>query len=276
MRSGALNLSVQNTKYCTSLRKSESRVSVNQAEAVKFCSFHQGCRSLSGIFHLKSSELRKMAVWSIIQSIWLQAICFILVISALRLSAVEVGDLNLAGKSESVTDGRRSQANEIFLRGNSHYQKGDFARAIEEYKVAIQLNPTAVTYYLNLGNCLREAGSSEDSIIVLQKAVFLNESNPKSWYNLGVTYQTIGMYIEAVEAYNRATLLSDGFVNAHYNKGKLYSIFYFLLPIFFIWFLTVAKSHWHSHFTVIVVTFCSLFWRVSLGMFFVPKTFIFS
>ena len=169
-----------------------------------------------------------MEAWSIIQSISRQIICFILVSSALCLNAEDVGNLNVGGKSERVSDERKSQANEMFLEGNNRYQKGDFARAIDQYKAAIQLNPTAVSYYLNLGNVLREAGASEESITVLQKAVFLNEGHPKSWYSLGVTYQTIGMYTEAVEAYNRATSLSDNFANAHYNKGKLHRILRFL------------------------------------------------
>jgi tetratricopeptide (TPR) repeat protein len=126
-----------------------------------------------------------------------------------------------AGSARSLEEDRRIRANEMFLIGNSHYQKKEFNDAIQHYKIAINLNPDIISYYLNLGNCLREVSEYEESLRILQKAVFLNEKHSKSWYNLGVTYHTMGLYNDAILSYNNATLLTPDYVNAHYNKGNL-------------------------------------------------------
>lgn len=81
------------------------------------------------------------------------------------------------------------------------------------------MNPSVSSYYSNLGNCLRETKDYDDSLLVLQKAIYLNVGYSKNWYSLGVTYQHMGRYDEAILAYNNATTISDDFLNAHYNKG---------------------------------------------------------
>ena len=118
---------------------------------------------------------------------------------------------------------RKIRANEEFLLGNSLYKKNDFAGAILKYKLSINYYPDIVHVYANLGNCLRENGEYEESVMVLQKSVFLNDKNPKNWYNLGVTYQTMGQYNNAIDAYDHATQLDDLLINAHYNKGMVHT-----------------------------------------------------
>jgi stress-induced-phosphoprotein 1 len=36
------------------------------------------------------------------------------------------------------------------LEGNEYYKKKDFARALELYQAAIELNPTELLYYTNM------------------------------------------------------------------------------------------------------------------------------
>lgn len=161
--------------------------------------------------------------------------------------------------TSSLKEGRRTRANEVFSIGNNHYQKKEFNDAIQQYKIAINLNPDVISYYSNLGNCLREVSEYEESIRILQKAVFLNEEHSKSWYNLGVTYQTMGLYIDAISSYNNATMLTPDYLNAHYNKGSNLSLFTFFLILFLFIFILLGLFRLFVRFALYSLNFFILF-----------------
>jgi tetratricopeptide (TPR) repeat protein len=114
---------------------------------------------------------------------------------------------------------QKKEALKAFEMGNSLYKKQDLQEAIQQYKAAIQLDPSSTSFYSNLGNAFREVGEFDESIKALQKALYLNENYAKSWYNLAVTYQTMESYQEAVVSYDVAISLDSTYVNAYYNKG---------------------------------------------------------
>ncbi len=61
-----------------------------------------------------------------------------------------------------------------FYRGNNHYAKKEYDKAIELYKKAIAINPKDTSFYYNLGLAYYEKKEYDKAIESYNKAIAIN------------------------------------------------------------------------------------------------------
>ena len=73
------------------------------------------------------------------------------------------------------------------------------------------------------GIALYNAGEYEKAMEVFKRAVQLEPGSEESYYRLGMVYSSLGRYKEAVEAYNRAVRINPNYAAVYQNLGHAYS-----------------------------------------------------
>ncbi len=102
--------------------------------------------------------------------------------------------------------------------GVSYDHLKDYARAAESYKRALGLNPDLDYVLNNLGYSYLLLGKTDEAIPVLRKAVALNEREGKFHNNLGLAYAVMGHMDLALTEFQLAGEDSK----AHFNIAQFY------------------------------------------------------
>lgn len=103
--------------------------------------------------------------------------------------------------------------------GNTLYERGDFAGALQAYQAAQVLEPDAALYYFNTANALIQLEQYDKAISALQLALENADDSLKarSYYSLGNIYFQQEKYIEAVDAYRQVLLIDPEDADARHN-----------------------------------------------------------
>jgi tetratricopeptide (TPR) repeat protein len=96
---------------------------------------------------------------------------------------------------------------------------GQYAKAIEQYHKALQINPYYPNAYANLGFALAKQGKVEQSITQFLKALELKPGDYETLSNLGVALLMQNRHAEAIEYLSEAVALNPYFAKAHNNLG---------------------------------------------------------
>jgi curved DNA-binding protein CbpA len=118
-------------------------------------------------------------------------------------------------KSPSVTRNARG----LYEQGLGYAKRGEYARAIDAYNRAIELDPKARAVYLARAEAHYSLGQDrsvlEDCRLVLQE-----DSNcSETYYYLGLARQRLGYTQSAIDAYNRALALDPQAARVYYQRG---------------------------------------------------------
>ena len=108
--------------------------------------------------------------------------------------------------------------------GQRYQDRGDFQRAIEEYKKAIEQRPTFHSAYNNIGVCygkLRRFPEAEQAFL---KAVGLKPSDIFAMNNLAVLYIEQRRFDDAVVQAERAIVVEPGYANGRVTLGSIYAM----------------------------------------------------
>ena len=97
--------------------------------------------------------------------------------------------------------------------GNDFYKKKDFAKAIELYKAAIELNPKEIMYYSNLAAVYIEQKNYDLAMAELEAALQVAKSGQYDFVKLAKVlarkasvFEKMGKLEEAIETYKQALL----------------------------------------------------------------------
>jgi len=93
---------------------------------------------------------------------------------------------------------------------------GRLEEAIEEFKLALELEPLEILWKTDLGYFYFAAGRYERALDTLRKALELDPNQPFTLWALGTVYLQKGWYEKSIEEYRRAVSMSEGrsFVSA--------------------------------------------------------------
>lgn len=108
--------------------------------------------------------------------------------------------------------------------GNAYKGKGFIDKAINEYRIAIQLDPSNSYAHANLGSIYQSQGLPGNAIEEYRIAIKLNPRIAETHSNLGVAYKSQGRVDEAIEEYRIAIKINPGFPEAHNNLGNAYKL----------------------------------------------------
>jgi Flp pilus assembly protein TadD len=88
--------------------------------------------------------------------------------------------------------------------GVAYAASGDTQKAVEYYRVALQLDFTAYSAHNNLARLLAQEGRTEEALRHYELARHGHPDNPVINYNMGNLYARVGMAEEAIASYRRA------------------------------------------------------------------------
>jgi len=106
------------------------------------------------------------------------------------------------------------------LRGNWHYHREEYEKALEFYEWALAFKPGSQEAWNNKGNALNNLGRYEEAITCYNKAIEIKEDYEEAWYNKGNALNNLGRYEEAITCYNKAIEIKEDFEAAWNNKGN--------------------------------------------------------
>jgi tetratricopeptide (TPR) repeat protein len=107
-------------------------------------------------------------------------------------------------------------------RGIALSKKGQIDQAIENYKVAISLEPDSAKGYLNRGVAFSNKGLYDQGIEDFTAAISLKPDYTEAYVNRGVAFAMKGLYDRGVEDLTKALSLKPDFVGSYINRGNLY------------------------------------------------------
>lgn len=99
--------------------------------------------------------------------------------------------------------------------------KGEFERALNEYRRAIALYPAFLQAYNNIGEIYSRLGKSELAISHYQKALEISKDN-RVLLNLGVEYYNRRDYHKALQYFQESLSLDSDFLEANFYTAMAY------------------------------------------------------
>jgi len=107
-------------------------------------------------------------------------------------------------------------------RGLAYSRLGEYDKAIEDYRRAIELKPAYADTYSNLGIALLNKGLREDAIRNYRIAISLNPELANAHHNLAVVLYMSGDVSEALEHYRIVAVLRPDDAGAHADLGSAF------------------------------------------------------
>jgi len=105
------------------------------------------------------------------------------------------------------------------MLGDAYRAKGDYERALVQYRAAAKLDPySAITQY-DLGVAAQILNHLEEAAAAYLRALQLNPKDVKSNMNLGLVYLALGQKDDAIKYLRRATQFDPNYALAWCNLG---------------------------------------------------------
>jgi tetratricopeptide (TPR) repeat protein len=111
---------------------------------------------------------------------------------------------------------------EYVMRGTAKAQLHDNQGAIDDYTLAIDLNPRLVLAYNNRGNLRQHFGDIDGAIADFSNVLTINPQSPIAYNNRAIIYTQTGQFSAAIADYQKAIELQPEFVSVYNNQGNAY------------------------------------------------------
>lgn len=106
--------------------------------------------------------------------------------------------------------------------GLAYKARGLTDRAVEQYRLALDINPYNENTHYNIGLAYIEAGMIDKAIKHFQSALLLKPEDD-TYNNLGIAFHKKGLMALAIRHFKNAISANPGNALAHYNLGICYS-----------------------------------------------------
>lgn len=120
-----------------------------------------------------------------------------------------------------INDGDKKEIDYLLI-GNIYEEKKDSAKAIENWKKALVVNPKYYKAYYNLGHIYTEQKDYIKAIYYYNNALKHEKNNPYINYNLGVVYIKSGKIKQAHSEFMKAIKKQDNIPEFFYNLAYTY------------------------------------------------------
>jgi tetratricopeptide (TPR) repeat protein len=118
-------------------------------------------------------------------------------------------------------DGKYKNVDAICLRGNEYFDRKEYQKAIDDYDMALAIDPELTKVYLGKGSAYIEMGEYDKAIEVFNKILETKKSDI-SFFLLyerrGFALYKKGLYDQALEDYNRSIEIEPDYFIAAKNK----------------------------------------------------------
>ncbi len=126
------------------------------------------------------------------------------------------------GASSGINSQRLSEAERFYASGREHYQKSEYAEAIDAFEKAIELKPDYYEAYSSMGVIYSILGEDELGISFIRAAIKLAPSLSFLHNNLGYALLKQGQSADAAGAFERALQLDPQNLHARNNLKSAY------------------------------------------------------
>lgn len=109
----------------------------------------------------------------------------------------------------------------ILNKGVLFSEAGEFEKALDRFKEAINLKSDYAVAWNNLGVALKELNRYLEALDSYERALEINPEYAEAWTHRGNVLRGLKRHEEAIASYNRAIELRPNYAGAHYNKGLL-------------------------------------------------------
>ncbi|MCY4595322.1 MAG: ASPIC/UnbV domain-containing protein [Bryobacterales bacterium] len=107
--------------------------------------------------------------------------------------------------------------------GKAFYETpGSSRQAVEQLRMALDLNPGSAREHLNYGLALLRAGEREEGIAQIIEAQRIDRSLPHTYFNLGIEFKKAGEAEKAIDQLLQMERLRPLEAKTQYNLGALY------------------------------------------------------
>lgn len=104
-------------------------------------------------------------------------------------------------------------------QGQCHMEIGQWDKAEDSFKKALEIKSDKADLYADLGRCLHRQGKWWQEIDALEQALALNARKAAWWYELGCAREIMERWDGAAEAYQKAIELDGQWAEWHYRLG---------------------------------------------------------
>jgi tetratricopeptide (TPR) repeat protein len=104
-------------------------------------------------------------------------------------------------------------------RGGVRYESGDKQGAIDDFNLAIKINPNLAQAYFVRGVVRNELGDKQGAIDDYNQAIKINPNYAEAYYNRGYVRNELGDKPGAIDDYNQAIKINPNYAEAYYNRG---------------------------------------------------------
>ena len=91
--------------------------------------------------------------------------------------------------------------------------------AVEEYKKAVNCNPTAPGYYYAVGHSLNELNEFGEAVKYYSKYIELEPEDADGYVSISYSLYNVGRYQECIDNCDKAIKIFPDYSTAHQNKG---------------------------------------------------------
>jgi len=105
-------------------------------------------------------------------------------------------------------------------RGVVHNELGDKQGAIDDYTLAIKINPNYAKAYYNRGYVRKDLGDKQGAIDDFNLAIKFNPNFAEAYYNRGYVRNELGDKQGAIDDYNQVIRINPNYADAYYNRGN--------------------------------------------------------
>lgn len=114
-------------------------------------------------------------------------------------------------------------ATSYYEKGNEYYEQGDYDKAIENYSMAIILNPNFLECYFNRALCYYNKKNYDKAIEDYSRAAEIDPENSMIYNNRGDAHYRKQEFDSAIADYDKAISLNKDYLKAYYNRGLAYA-----------------------------------------------------
>ncbi len=107
------------------------------------------------------------------------------------------------------------------ISGDQYYQAGDIDAAIEEFKLALRLDPQNINVHNSLGVCYGVKGELDNALSAFQTVIDLHPEDPMALYNAGYVHMLKGDPETALRFFQHAGRLDGDIFELNFQTGRV-------------------------------------------------------
>jgi tetratricopeptide (TPR) repeat protein len=107
------------------------------------------------------------------------------------------------------------------VRGDGFYLTNQYDKALDDYAIAVSINPKVVSIYVNRANVYAARKEYQKALNELNIAIKIKTEKPRvqTFFNRGLALFNLKRYQEAIDDFNRAISIQDDYALAYLYRG---------------------------------------------------------